>query len=77
MHWDFTKQLQITQRKSFLLKVRLSISCTFYDFTFSTTSLIIKGASHCADMHNDRDKDSPQLLNARKAIRNVIKGWLG
>ncbi|KAK7584018.1 hypothetical protein V9T40_004981 [Parthenolecanium corni] len=38
-------------------------------------TIFIKGTSHCSDLNQPTDKDSVELKNARRAVRNIILSW--
>jgi pimeloyl-ACP methyl ester carboxylesterase len=39
-------------------------------------AIYINGTSHCANMYGKSSKDSKELIDARKKIDKIIKGWL-
>ncbi|VVD02766.1 unnamed protein product [Leptidea sinapis] len=39
-------------------------------------AIFINGTSHCADLYNERDEDSKELVAARLKIREYLETWL-
>ncbi|XP_076243025.1 putative serine protease K12H4.7 [Calliopsis andreniformis] len=46
------------------------------DLNESSPAIFIKGSSHCRDLQNDLDTDSPDLTQARKKVRQIISSWV-
>ncbi|KAK2587879.1 hypothetical protein KPH14_003976 [Odynerus spinipes] len=46
------------------------------DLNESTKAILIKGSSHCRDLYSDLPTDPPDLIRARKVIREAISKWI-
>ncbi|XP_045769010.1 putative serine protease K12H4.7 [Maniola jurtina] len=47
------------------------------DLSNNAPAIVIPGSSHCRDLLSNRDNDIVELKEARKAIKNLVKKWIG